>query len=367
MDDRISLDGQAELHLRARRLGALTEVYVTAGPAAPAATAELFRQVAVQLAKRDARILHERIFAQSDDLVRLQGERRSAYGALEDGVAPTWLLSPEGRQGALAGVLVHAIAGASPTILGRHGRLVRWDGGGLVTISGLCSGDGDDPAEGAFAHAGALLRRAGSSPRQLARTWLWLGPMRSSYADLNRARTRFFTDEGLIGADGAAVQLPASTGIGLRPSAGQLGLDAVAASEGAAPTTWLALGNQGSAFAYGSAFSRASRLPAPTGDTAYVSGTAAVDAAGRTVSIGDAEGQLRAALDNVRAVLRDLGLEEQDVVQGVVYAVSESVAELWRRCAPAWPVAVVLADICRPELLVEIEVTACSGSAGTCL
>ena len=351
------------LLVRTRRRGALTEVYVTARPGA-GGTAELFGQIAGRLQQLGARILHERIFAQRDDLGRLRDERRAAYGELEDGVVPTWLLSPEGRQGPLAGVLIHAIAGARPSALGHHGRLLRWDGGGLITISGLCSDDGEVPggsgwAEAVFARADALLRRGGATARQLARTWLWLDPMQERYAELNRARTRFFAEEGLLGADGAPVHLPASTGIGLRPSAGRLGLDAVAAAGTAAPTAWLALGNQGSAFAYGSAFSRAARLQAPGGDTVYVSGTAAVDGAGRTVSVGDAEGQLRATLDNVRAVLRDLGLREQDVVQGVVYAVSESVAELWPRHSPGWPVALVLADICRPELLVEIEVTVC--------
>jgi enamine deaminase RidA (YjgF/YER057c/UK114 family) len=367
------VDERPELHVRTRRAGMLTEVYVTAAPAPASATAERFGQIAALLHRLDARLLHERIFAQSDDLERLQAERRTAYGELEDGVAPTWLLSPEGRQGALAGVLVHAIAGASPSALGRHGRLLRWDAGGLITISGLCSGDPGGAAElsgraeAVFAQANALLRRGGSTPRQLGRTWLWLDRMHACYDDLNRARTRFFIEEGLVGAEGVPVHLPASTGIGVRPAAGptrtaHLGLDAVASAGGSLPTAWLALGNQGSAFAYGSAFSRASRLQAPGGDTVYVSGTAAVDGAGRTVSGGDAEGQLRAAVDNVRAVLRDLGLREQDVVQGVVYAVSEAVAELWRRRSPTWPVAVVLADICRPDLLLEIEVTACPGA-----
>jgi enamine deaminase RidA (YjgF/YER057c/UK114 family) len=359
------------LLVRTRRRGALTEVYVTARPGA-GGTAELFGQIAGRLQQLGARILHERIFAQRDDLGRLRDERRAAYGELEDGVVPTWLLSPEGRQGPLAGVLIHAIAGARPSALGHHGRLLRWEGGGLITISGLCSDDGEvlggsGWAEAVFARADALLRRGGATARQLARTWLWLDPMQERYADLNRARTRFFAEEGLLGADGAPVHLPASTGIGVRPAAGptrtaHLGLDAVASAGGSPPTAWLALGNQGSAFAYGSAFSRASRLQAPGGDTVYVSGTAAVDGAGRTVSGGDAEGQLRAAVDNVRAVLRDLGLREQDVVQGVVYAVSEAVAELWRRRSPTWPVAVVLADICRPDLLLEIEVTACPGA-----
>jgi enamine deaminase RidA (YjgF/YER057c/UK114 family) len=354
------------LQVRTRRRGSTAEIFICAVADPRTTSADLFSQIAARLGALDARILHERIFAQRDDLRRLALERRSAYGDLDDGVAPAWLCSPAGREGPLAGALIHAVAGARPSSLGPHGRRLRWAEGALVVLSGLTA-RADEPfatqAAAVFARASELLRQGGSALRCVARTWLWVDPIATCYAELNRARTRCFTDSGLIAADGTALHLPASTGIGLRPATGHLGLDAIATGDGVLPTTWLALGNQRSAFDYGSAFSRAARARTLTGDVLYVSGTAAIDAAGCTLAPGDAAGQIAATLANVRAVLRHLRLGEQEIVHGVVYAATPDVAEAWRRGAPSWPHLVVLAEVCRADLLFEIEVTACPGLA----
>ena len=96
------------VEIRSRRQGQVTELYLTARPGVSLDTADLFGPIAALLRGADARILHERIFLQSDDLERPASERRTAYGELDDGVTPTWLLSPAGRHGPLSAVMIHA-------------------------------------------------------------------------------------------------------------------------------------------------------------------------------------------------------------------------------------------------------------------
>jgi len=269
-----------------------------------------------------------------------------------------------------ATAMIQAVGGVAPPIaLGPRARLLRHPEASLVTLASGAPGaaPSDDQAEHVFAAARALLCSNGSSLAHLARTWLWVHPIHELYPRLNQARTRAFLEAGLIRADRAPVHLPASTGIGLRPQEGCVGLEGVAAAFGPPPRTWPGAGNQACAFDYGSAFSRASRLRTPFGDTTYVSGTAAIDGAGHTVAPGDAAGQVGATVANIRAVLSDLGLEERDIVQGVAYAASEDAAARWRELAPGWPLAEVRADICRPELLFEIEVTVCPGAQIVCI
>jgi enamine deaminase RidA (YjgF/YER057c/UK114 family) len=205
----------------------------------------------------------------------------------------------------------------------------------------------------------------GTSMTRIARTWLWIDPIYTWYRDLNKARNICFSQQGLIAADGRPVHLPASTGIGLHPVLGDISLEAIATIDGPSPTTLAAGGKQNCALDYGSAFSRAATLRTPSGDTCYVSGTAAIDAAGKTVFLGDREGQVVDTIRNVRAVLKQLAVTEADVVQGVAYCIDSQVVDIWNRLNPGWPLAVVLADICRDDLLFEIELAACPGAHRT--
>jgi enamine deaminase RidA (YjgF/YER057c/UK114 family) len=341
------------VHLRSRGHGELREHLLTVTPG-PDGARELFAEVAATLRALGARILHERIFAGGEDLSALEASRGRAYAGLADGVEPTWLADASGLEGPFAGVLLHAVTGGAVEVLGPHLRRLRHDRGQLLALSGLVART-EDGFDALFAHAAGLLRSHGAGLERVARTWLWVDPIGERYAALNRARTRCYRDAGLI-AEGEPRFLPASTGIGLRPRGGVLGLEAIAVHGGPAPRSWLAAGNQRSAFAYGSAFSRAALAEGPAGPTLFVSGTAAIDRQGETVGRGEVDRQIEASLANVRALLAELGLDESAIGQGVAYGTSAEVLAAWRRAAPPWPLCPVLARICRPELCFELEV-----------
>ena len=351
----------------ARQSGDVTEHYVTAIPDSATDAGAAFAAVTAVLQRHGARLLQERIFFQCGDQPVLAAARRAAYGALDDGVEPTWLGCPAGRSGPFAAVQVHAISGGNaPRVLGGGIRVLDHADAGLVTLSALrAPGQADVAGECqvVFDQAVAGLAAHGVSLDRVARTWLWLDPIYAGYADLNRVRNGCFRTHGLIAADGATLHLPASTGIGLRPVGGaHFALEAIAPTTGVRPKTLAVAGNQRSAFGYGSAFSRAACLPTPSGATWYVSGTAAIDAEGRTVAEGDIGRQVMLTIANVQAVLRDIGCAPADIVQGVAYCLNPAVEAAWRAVAPGWPLAVVQADICRSNLLFEIELAVCPGA-----
>jgi enamine deaminase RidA (YjgF/YER057c/UK114 family) len=125
-------------------------------------------------------------------------------------------------------------------------------------------------------------------------------------------------------------------------------------------------GQQRSAFEYGSAFARSATADSPAGRTVFVSGTAAIDEEGRTCFVGDARGQIRMTLQCVLAVLKHRGCAPAEVVQAIAYCKTPEIAREFHRnweCELAWPWVMVVGDVCRDDLLFEVEVTACLGGA----
>jgi len=209
--------------------------------------------------------------------------------------------------------------------------------------------------------AESALKQFGTDFLSVPRTWMWLGDILSWYGDFNRVRNDFFTERGTIGKP-SRQSMPASTGIGLAPADGaKCAMDLIAVLEPADSIQYLpAVGKQHCALEYGSAFSRAARAITPAGETVFVSGTASIDADGETTNIGDAQGQINTTIENVRAVLRDMHAADEDVVQAVAYCKTTEVENIFKglKSALPWPWVTVICDICRPDLLFEIEATA---------
>jgi enamine deaminase RidA (YjgF/YER057c/UK114 family) len=207
----------------------------------------------------------------------------------------------------------------------------------------------------------SVLKQFGADFLSVPRTWMWLSDILSWYDDFNRVRNKFFTERELIGK-GSRQSMPASTGIGLYPAGGgECAMDLTAVLEPADSIQFLgAVGKQQCALEYGSAFSRASRSITPAGETVFVSGTASIDASGATTNIGDALGQINTTIENVRAVLRDMNAADGDVVQAIAYCKTTEVEEIFNTVKDSlpWPWITMICDICRPELLFEIEATA---------
>lgn len=353
-------------------------MFVTAIPRAPrspeAQAREVFAAVAEILRIQNARLLQERIFAVEGAFGAILPARAAAYDDLDDDGPPVLLAVPEGPQGPLAGVQIHAVRAAQPPKVLRCGknacgRTVRAGGYHYVALSGLAAveaGAAPAQARAIFEKAEAALHRAGGNMFCVARTWLWLADILSWYGEFNCVRTGFFTEKGLLDGDPAHSRLPASTGIGVRPAgAARCALDVIAVIGAEADIEhFRAAGKQQCAYNYGSAFSRAARATTPAGKTVYVSGTAAIDEAGKTQHVGDAAGQIKVTIDNVRAAFENLGCTDADVVHAIAYSKAPEVENVFREgwADLGWPCISVIGDICRDDLLFEVEATACPGA-----
>jgi enamine deaminase RidA (YjgF/YER057c/UK114 family) len=363
----------AKFEIRSIESASATEIYISATPgqAAPLQdqAREIFSGIRDTLRSKNAFILQERVFSILTATEAIRRARSEVYGDLDDGVAPSFLVAAEGSSGPIAGVQVHAVITENkPEVVSLNqtgcGRILRIPGCALVTLSGVSAPQAPNNADQAqvmLETGESVLKQFGADFLSVPRTWMWLKDILSWYDDFNGVRNNFFTERGLIG-DGTRQSMPASTGIGLGPdNGGHCAMDIVAVLEPADCTEYLQVtGKQHCALNYGSAFSRASKATTPAGQTVYVSGTASIDADGATTNIGDAAGQINATIENVRAVLTEMHSSEKDLVQVIAYCKTTEVEQVFNSIKGNldWPWITVICDICRHDLLFEIEAAA---------
>jgi len=363
----------ANLDTRSIESHGATEIFITGTPRENAPiqdqAREIFAGISDVLRSRDASILQERIFSTQAAAETLRRVRAEIYDDLDDGVSPSFLVAQEGLSGQVGGVQVHAVSGDSrPEVVQLDGnpcgRIFRSPRCSYLTLSYISDMENEEaPAQARIMmqKGDTILRKFGADFLSVPRTWMWLKDILSWYDDFNHVRTKFFTEWDLVGP-GTRQSMPASTGIGLGPAnGGHCAMDLTAVLEPADSTQYLqAAGKQQCAMEYGSAFSRASKAITPAGHTVFVSGTASIDTDGQTTHIGDAAGQIKTTIENVRAVLADMNCGDDDVVHVIAYCKTTEVEKVFNayKNTLAWPWITVICDICRHDLLFEIEAAA---------
>jgi enamine deaminase RidA (YjgF/YER057c/UK114 family) len=93
-----------------------------------------------------------------------------------------------------------------------------------------------------------------------------------------------------------------------------------------------------------------------------VSGTASIDDHGASVHEGDFESQTRRTFETVEALLAGAGAGPTQVRQATAFVKHPSDARAYERLAEGVglpvPAVAMVADVCRPELLFELDATA---------
>lgn len=220
-------------------------------------------------------------------------------------------------------------------------------------------GDAFEQAANMFREAERLLERCGMGFRDVVRTWIYLRDIDRDYAALNHARREFFLRHRIE-------PRPASTGVQGVPFPDahdfSIRLDALRSSQplDISPMSTPMLNE---AWSYGADFSRGLRIADANKVSLYVSGTASIDEAGRTVHVGDFAAQVDRMLHNVTSLLAQRGATLADVVSGVMYLKRRTDAPVLRALLrqqgfEGFPLALLDAPLCRPELLCETEVVA---------
>jgi enamine deaminase RidA (YjgF/YER057c/UK114 family) len=223
-------------------------------------------------------------------------------------------------------------------------------------------GVGDDPYEQAvdmFRATERLLEKCGMRFQDVVRTWIYVRDIDRDYDVLNQARRQFLRSRG--------IELrPASTGVqGLPlPDVHDFSMSLVAVKVPqqieVAPMSAPLLNE---AWTYGADFSRGLRVAEANKVALYVSGTASINDAGRTVAVGNFEAQADRMLDNVASLLAAQSATFENVVSGVTYLKKATdvptLRSVFRKHGfDGFPCVIVEAPLCRPEFLCEAEVVA---------
>ncbi len=305
------------------------------------------------------------------------------------GASPSWAVpptfvegSPVGRPG-LAGIHVVAARGAARLVTEgdtTFGRVVEGEGFRVVGLADvgrraagrLAPGPAEDAAA-AIEAARELLAREGCSFRDVARTWFYLRDILDWYGPFNAVRNAAFRQMGLVGPGGDG-QIPASTGIeGRNARGGWCALDVLAVQAlpgGRVETRRLHNRKQNEATEYGSAFARAMEVRLGDARCVLVSGTASIDDHGATVHAGDFEAQARFTLEAVEALLEGAGARLADVGQATAFLKNPGDGRAFERIVERSglakaPLVTTVADVCRDDLLFEIDAAAVLPAVGT--
>lgn len=381
-----------QVQLRGAPDGADGETFVVAStnPGERTATAarDAYEQIAALLADEGLEILHERVFASRSVSGEVLDARRSALSeaGLPHAGALTYIEGHPTWGEGMAGVIVRCIRRNRPGGLrtlydGDQACGRAWESQGatflmLQNIHGLAPEPGADNDRLAqtrrmIERAERILREQGATFREVARTWFYLSRILDWYDAFNRVRTERYRAYRLMPEPGAQeILLPASTGISgenLQGAAAVLDLLAVATGK----DTGLAVRQmtnrrQLDAVRYGSAFSRGALIRSCGHSAVQVSGTAAIDGHGRSLYPGDVHAQIACTLDTIEGLLEPTGCRLGDIAAATVFLKNPQDAPVFERMAvqrglEPFPAVTVVADICRSELLFEIDAEAVCG------
>lgn len=331
----------------------------------------IFGRVADQLAASEAVLLSLMIYGSIREHAQIEAMMRTALGETDWPV--TWIAAESCDGVPLAGVQAFAVSGRPVTRV-RLGRLivgsVYQEGGARYCLLG-----GLGPTARTTSRAAQVqqtlgnlewaLDNAGFALRDVMRTWFYNDDILAWYDEFNRVRSAHYA-----GVPWRTGSLPASTGIGASNTSGAaLVVAAWAMQPLDASVRAMEIGSplQCPAPQYGSAFSRAMEIQSGGLRRLLISGTASIHPGGATAWVGNAEKQVDLTMDVIAAILESRGMTFDDVTRATAYfehPLFRSYFDVW--CATHHledlPVISIHADVCRSDLLFELELDACVGT-----
>lgn len=342
------------------------ELFITAD-ARDRDIAEVLQNALSVVKGKDATVVAQTVFAS-------MGQDNASVTAGKEAVGDrdwpiTWVDSGHRKGSPLGGTQIHAVIGADVeriTLDDRPvGSIFQDDSTRYCYLGDLWSKNIDasrtEQARQTFDMMEAAIRLGGMEFSNIVRTWLYLDELLQWYDPFNRVRDDFFQERGVFDA-----LVPASTGIsGANPG----GAAVIATAMGvqklneSVETTALPSPLQCPALKYGSSFSRAVELSQPHCKRIIVSGTASIEPGGDTVYLDDAPGQIDLTMRVVHAILESRGASWSDVTRAIAYFQSRKYHQDYvKYCGengiPDMPAIITENDICRDDLLFEIELDA---------
>lgn len=191
------------------------------------------------------------------------------------------------------------------------------------------------------------------------RTWFFVRDVDTNYAGVVRGRRDNFEKVGLT----QNTHYIASTGIQGSHSDGTVKVlfDAysVKGLKKGQMTYLYALSHLNPTYEYGVTFERGVCMEYGDRRQLYISGTASIDNHGNVVHVGDIQKQTLRMWENVQVLLAEKDHTFDDIVQMIVYlrdiADYPTVKAMFDEKFPQTPKVIVLAPVCRPTWLIEME------------
>ncbi len=340
-----------------------------------------YEEIREELDAADLVILNERLFGEVATAPSIAKIREDVLGDTTNGaIPPTHIEGAPCIGNGVAGI--HVIAARPATVDSVEtidcrgapcGRRIVGDDASYLALSDLARLLPDaartepaDEAREALLLAEKMLREHHWSFADVRRTWFFLDDILSWYDDFNRARNDAFTSFGILNGSPRSV-IPASTGIRGRNARGHrctfdlIATRPLAGKEFSVEMLHNPLQNE--APEYGSSFSRGLSVATDRCRYFLVSGTASIDERGNTVHAGDFDAQARRTIDNVESLLASGGAVFDDVCQASAFIKAPQDVERLRRILGLrglgdLPLVCTIEDVCRDDLLVELDATA---------
>ncbi len=324
---------------------------------------EVFDRVAGEMAERDAQIAFQYLF----------GGRQfypKAVSAIKKLDWPLTLLHGDACSGsAITGTQFIALSGAqlNPVMDGER-RVGNWydtDDARYCLLGDIRADDlslgREEQARAVFEKMEALLKQADMEFTDIARTWIYLNNLLEWYDEFNAVRTQFFKERGTF-----EKMVPASTGIGAGTAAGEemvCALLAVKPKHDGVKVFAVPSPLQCPALDYKSSFARAVEIDQPGSRLLTISGTASIEPGGATVHLDDCAKQIELTMEVVHEILKSRDMDWADTSRAIAYFKDINEAHLLEKYClehglPELPVAISHADVCRHDLLFEIELDA---------
>ena len=325
-------------------------------------TLEMHRSLCQAAGDRSATILSQFVFAGTEHYEEFGLNAKPEWPVV-------WLQGDACECGDIYSMQGVALSGLNPQPIHFNGRDMGFtyedDSARYCRLRGVIPQDltasRSDQARSAFETMDAALKLNGFKFTDTVRTWIYLDNLLEWYDDFNVVRTQYFNETGIFDH-----MVPASTGIGAGNQFGaaiMMDVLAVKPKDSSLNIQEVVSPLQNPALDYKSSFSRAVEMTYPTHKNLLISGTASIDPAGATVHLDDPEKQIRLTMDVVHAILESRGMGWGDLFRGIAYFKNMDYLPIYEKIAgemnvPSFPLAISHADVCRHDLLFEIEVDA---------
>jgi enamine deaminase RidA (YjgF/YER057c/UK114 family) len=339
-------------------------------------------------------VVKQAVLLRQPDLWKCAGVMGGYYGMSPPATSFIYQPPLSGGTVAIEVLAVPKTAGVSINRVNNNLTILEYDGLKWAYVAGV---EPDRTIKGTYEQAAdglnkmkEILEGHGFSYEEVVRTWLYQrdivgfdkGKKTNRYKDLNQARKDLYkpesTPEPKLEDKDRWIKFksglyPASTGIGM--SDGTFVMECLALSTDRADVTRRAVENpeQTSAFAYSGnkekappLFSRSMEITIGDRRVFLISGTASIKGED-TRHKWSVRKQTETTIRNIEILLKEIGATKKDVPQVRVYIKHKKdygkVKRIVERKFKDVPVIYALADICRPDLLVEIEAIAFARAA----